>query len=52
MFSSSKRSFGGEFSETGAPTYRYVVGQGVIIRNELETLQYSWSHSSVFGLEK
>ena len=52
-FLSLRKTLVATFNETGAPiSRRYVVKQGVIIRNVSETLQYSWSHSSVFALEK
>ena len=39
-------------SETSAPSSRwYAAEKGVMILNVSETLQSSWSHSSVFDLE-
>ena len=41
------------FNETRAPTSRkYVAEQDIILTSLSGTLQFPWSHSSVFALEK
>ena len=41
------------FNEKRASTFRiYVAEQGIVMRSCSKTFQTSWSHSSVFALEK
>ena len=48
-----KQSFVATFNEKRAPTFRKNVAEpDIILSNFLQPLQFFWSHSSVFTLEK
>ena len=48
-----KQAFVATFNEKRAPTFRKNVTEpDIILSNFLQPLQFFWSHSSVFALEK
>ena len=52
-FLSKKETFAATFSETCALFFRKDISEpGISIPNLLEKLQFFWSHSSIFALEK